>query len=126
MDKLDHIYTLHHLLRRPRTPVTRPEMMRELEYSELTVYRTLSTMRTHLHAPIEFDKANGGYHYSRDAAGDAYELPGLWFSARELQALLVFNDGPDVEVVAPESLRSEIAGRLRAALARYENDGNRA
>ena len=91
MDKLDHIYTLHHLLRRRRTPVTRPEMMRELECSELTVYRTLSTMRTHLHAPIEFDKANGGYHYGRDTAGDAFELPGLWFSARELQALLVFN-----------------------------------
>lgn len=91
MDKLDHIYKLHHLLRRRRTPVSRADMMRELECSEPTVYRTLDTMRTHLHAPIETDKANSGYHYSRDAAGDAYELPGLWFSASELQALLVFN-----------------------------------
>ena len=91
MDKLDHIYKLHHLLRRRRTSVSRADMMRELECSEPTVYRTLETMRTHLHAPIEFDKANGGYHYSHDAVGDAYELPGLWFSASELQALLVFN-----------------------------------
>lgn len=91
MDKLDHIYKLHHLLRRRRTSVSRADMMRELECSEPTVYRTLETMRTHLHAPIETDKANGGYHYSRDAADDAYELPGLWFSASELQALLVFN-----------------------------------
>ena len=91
MDKLDHIYKLHHLLRRRRTSVSRADMMRQLECSEPTVYRTLETMRTHLHAPIEFDKANGGYHYSHDAAGDAYELPGLWFSASELQALLVFN-----------------------------------
>jgi predicted DNA-binding transcriptional regulator YafY len=91
VDKLDHIYKLHHLLRRRRTPVSRADMMRELECSEPTVYRTLDTMRTHLHAPIETDKANGGYHYSRDTTGDAYELPGLWFSASELQALLVFN-----------------------------------
>ena len=56
-----------------------------------TVYRTIDTMRTHLKAPIVTDRESGGYHYSRDAAGDAYELPGLWFSARELHALLVFN-----------------------------------
>lgn len=91
MDKIDHIYVLHRLLRQRRTPVTRADLMRELDCSEQTFYRTLSTMRTHLKAPIEFDKDASGYHYSRDAAGDAYELPGLWFSARELQALLVFN-----------------------------------
>jgi proteasome accessory factor C len=91
MDKLDHIYRLHHLLRRRRTPVSRQEMMRELECSEPTVYRTINTMRDHLRAPIEFDRENGGYHYSRNPAGDAFELPGLWFSARELQALLVFD-----------------------------------
>jgi len=91
VDKLDRIYKLHHLLRRRRTSVSRTDMMRELECSEPTVYRTLDTMRTHLNAPIETDKAIGGYHYSRDTTGDAYELPGLWFSASELQALLVFN-----------------------------------
>lgn len=64
--------------------------MRDLECSVPTVYRTIDTMRTHLNAPIVTDRESG-YHYSRDAAGDAYELPGLWFSARELQALLVFN-----------------------------------
>ncbi|MBY0270161.1 MAG: YafY family transcriptional regulator [Burkholderiales bacterium] len=117
MDKLDHIYKLHHLLRRRRTSVSRADMMRELECSEPTVYRTLETMRTHLHAPIETDKVNGGYHYSRDATGDAYELPGLWFSASELQALLVFNamleslePGLLGEQLAP--FRQRIAGLL--------------
>ena len=32
----------------------------------------------------------GGYYYRREAGGGPYELPGLWFNARELQALLVF------------------------------------
>ena len=91
MDKVDHIYALHRLLRLRRTAVTRTDLMRQLECSEQTFHRTLSTMRTHLKAPIEFNKDGDGYHYSRDANGDAYELPGLWFSARELQALLVFN-----------------------------------
>ncbi len=91
MDKIDHIYKLHNLLRRRRTPVSRDDIGRELECSIPTVYRTLETMRTRLHAPIETDRENGGYHYSRDARGDNYELPGLWFSANELQALLVFD-----------------------------------
>ena len=91
MDKVDHIYKLHNLLRRRRTPVSRQDMMRELECSEQTVYRTLDTMRTRFHAPIVTDRENGGYHYSRDAEGENYELPGLWFNADELQALLVFD-----------------------------------
>jgi predicted DNA-binding transcriptional regulator YafY len=49
------------------------------------------TMRAHLRAPIEFDKANDGYRYSRDSSGDACELPGLWFSSGELHALLMFD-----------------------------------
>ena len=91
MDKVDHIYKLHHLLSRRRTAVSRKDIRNELECSEPTVYRTISTMRDHLHAPIEFDKANDGYRYNRETTGEAYELPGLWFSASELQALLMFD-----------------------------------
>lgn len=91
MDKVDHIYKLHHLLSRRRTPVSRADIQSELECSVPTVYRTIGTMRDHLHAPIEFDKANDGYRYTRSANNDAYELPGLWFSAGELQALLIFD-----------------------------------
>lgn len=61
MDKIDHIYKLHNLLRKRRTPVSRDDIRRELECSIPTVYRTLETMRTRLHAPIETDRENGGY-----------------------------------------------------------------
>lgn len=91
MDKVDHIYKLHQLLSRRRTPVSRTDIKTELECSEPTAYRTIRTMRNHLRAPIEFDKANDGYRYARGANNDAYELPGLWFSANELHALLMFD-----------------------------------
>jgi predicted DNA-binding transcriptional regulator YafY len=44
-----------------------------------------------LHAPIVFDREHGGYQYQRDAKIAMFELPGLWFTAQELQALIVFD-----------------------------------
>jgi predicted DNA-binding transcriptional regulator YafY len=46
-------------------------------------------MRDSLNAPIEH--VDGGYLYRPDAEGGSYELPGLWFNAKELQALIVFD-----------------------------------
>jgi predicted DNA-binding transcriptional regulator YafY len=48
-------------------------------------------MKDHLNAPIEWHPELGGYYYRRDTDGGTYELPGLWFNAKELQALLVFD-----------------------------------
>jgi predicted DNA-binding transcriptional regulator YafY len=48
-------------------------------------------MKDHLNAPIEWHPELGGYYYRRDTGGGTYELPGLWFNAKELQALLVFD-----------------------------------
>jgi len=46
-------------------------------------------MKDHLGAPIELDKAAGGYRYVLHKGADTFELPGLWFSPAELQALIV-------------------------------------
>ncbi len=91
MDKVDHVYTLHGLLRRRRTSISLADIRLRLECSVPTVHRTIKYMRESLHAPIVTDRENGGYHYSRDTEGENYELPGLWFSADELQALLVLD-----------------------------------
>ena len=92
MDKLDRIYQLHHILADRRTPISRAELSRRLDAcAESTVYRLLRVMKEYLHAPIEWHEELGGYYYRRDADGGTYELPGLWFNARELQALLVFD-----------------------------------
>ncbi len=90
MDKFDRIYKLHDVLRDRRTPISRADLMKKLECSEPTIYRLIHTLRDTLHAPLEYDDDLGGYYYERTAEGGTYELPGLWFNARELQALLVF------------------------------------
>jgi predicted DNA-binding transcriptional regulator YafY len=55
-----------------------------------TLKRDIAYMRDRLHAPIVFDRDLGGYRFERDGkrVGPQYELPGLWFSAEEIHALL--------------------------------------
>jgi proteasome accessory factor C len=92
VDKFDRIYELHNILRARRTPISRADLRARLDHcSEPTVYRLIRIMRDFLGAPIEYDEQAGGYYYRRDASGEPYELPGLWFNAKELQALLVFD-----------------------------------
>ena len=90
MDKFDRIYQLHDVLRDRRTPISRADLASKLECSEPTVYRLIHILRDMLHAPLHYNDALSGYYYERTAAGGTFELPGLWFNARELQALLVF------------------------------------
>lgn len=91
MDKFDRIYQLHNILRDRRTPISRAELARRLEdCAESTVYRLIRVMKDYLGAPIEWHEDLGGYYYRRDVDGGTYELPGLWFNADELQAIIVF------------------------------------
>jgi len=91
MDKFDRIYALHKILSRRRTPIGRAELAEALKLeAESSVYRLIRLMKDHLGAPIEWHEDLGGYYYQRNAIDGPYELPGLWFSAAELQALLVF------------------------------------
>jgi predicted DNA-binding transcriptional regulator YafY len=89
MDKFDRICQIHRILEARRTPVSLEDLKSELECSEATVYRLLRQMKDYLGAPIELDKEIGGYRYGPPGEGPAYELPGLWFSGQELQALMV-------------------------------------
>jgi proteasome accessory factor C len=54
------------------------------------MYRLLATLRDRLGAPLERTDDPPGYRYAPDAQA-TYELPGLWFTDRELQSLLVFH-----------------------------------
>lgn len=87
MDKVDRIFQLHAIFRSRKTPISLPELLRRLDCSKATFHRALNLLSDYLHAPIEYDEEAGGYRYAPGAK--AYELPGLWFSARELQALAV-------------------------------------
>ena len=61
-----------------------------LEVSPATLKRDIQYLRDRLNAPIIWDRDAGGYRYEKDSApvGSQFELPGLWFNASEIHALL--------------------------------------
>jgi proteasome accessory factor C len=88
VSRRDRLYQLHDILRQRRTPVARQVLMDELGCSQATLYRLVAELRDNLGAPLEQDEETRGYYYDRSLAGN-FELPGLWISPEELQALLV-------------------------------------
>lgn len=87
MDRFDRIFELNRILQSSRHPVSRRRLEEELECSRATVKRLIEEMRLYLNAPIHYDRERNGYHYDQ-GEGRMYELPGLWFNASELHALL--------------------------------------
>ena len=63
--------------------------MEQIDCSQATLYRLINELRDSLQAPIE--KNEHGYYYDRNLAGN-FELPGIWISPEELQALLTARD----------------------------------
>jgi len=88
MDKFDRIYALNSMLTNARHPIAKDKIETELECSRATVERIIMEMRNYLGAPIEYSRQANGYFYNKDG-NTKYELPGLWFNASELYALLV-------------------------------------
>jgi predicted DNA-binding transcriptional regulator YafY len=83
----ERLYQIDQLLN-DRRSVTFKEIQDRLEVSAATLKRDLAYMRDRLHAPIIFDKELGGYRFEHEEAKNKYALPGLWFSAEEIYALL--------------------------------------
>ncbi|PKM11590.1 MAG: transcriptional regulator [Gammaproteobacteria bacterium HGW-Gammaproteobacteria-3] len=88
MKHIDKIYRLDSLLRERRTPISGKAIEEKLECSRATRDRIIQYMREMLSAPIDYDRERKGYYYDHAQAIRPYELPGLWFNAQELQALL--------------------------------------
>lgn len=87
MNSFQRIYQLHRILASRRLPVSRKALEERLECSRATILRTIETLRNSFNAPLEYDRERNGYYYeNRD--GCAFELPGVWFDADELYALL--------------------------------------
>ncbi|MCF6263246.1 MAG: transcriptional regulator [Xanthomonadales bacterium] len=85
MSKLERLYHLKDILSQARAPMPRQRLMEELGCSQATLYRLINELRDTLQAPIENNEH--GYYYDRTLAGK-FELPGIWISPEELQALL--------------------------------------
>ena len=89
MSFLERIYQIDQILA-GRSCVPRLELQSRLGVSWSTLKRDLTYMKDRLNAPIVFDRVSGGYRFDRvgQQIGPQYELPGLWFSAEEIHALL--------------------------------------
>lgn len=87
MERFDRIYELHKLLRAARRPISMASLCETLGCSKATTKRLIQSMRLYLGAPIDYDREYNGYYYAQTGE-EAYELPGMWFSAAELHALL--------------------------------------
>lgn len=83
----ERFYKIDQLLS-DRRSVSFKELLETLEVSPATLKRDLAYMRDRLNAPIVFDRDTGGYRFEKQSIGTQYELPGLWFSAEEIHALL--------------------------------------
>ena len=89
MSGMERFYQIDQLLS-GRAFVTREELLRRLGVSWATLKRDMVYLKDRLNAPIIFDRELGGYRFDHAAKriGPQYELPGLWFSAEEIHALL--------------------------------------
>lgn len=89
MSNNERIYRIDQLLN-DRKVVSFQELLDRLEVSPATLKRDLAYMRDRLNAPIVYDKELNGYRF--EAGSECYELPGLWFSAEEIYALLTMQN----------------------------------
>jgi len=83
MKRFEKVARLHQIMRARLHPVPVRTLCEEIECSRATLYRVIDDLIL-LGAPL--DRQSGGYAYGRDAP--VFELPGIWFSAAELESLL--------------------------------------
>ena len=91
MDRTERLYRIDRLLN-DRKVVPIGEFLEELEVSLATFKRDLEYLRDRFNAPVVWDRDAGGYRFDKQGVGDAYGLPGLWFNASEIHALLTMRE----------------------------------
>ena len=93
MDRTERFYKIE-LLLRSRGCVSFDALRDELAVSPATLKRDLQYLRDRLSAPIVYDRMDNGYRFEQASGGAAaarHELPGLWFSEKEIHALLTMH-----------------------------------
>lgn len=89
MDRTERLYKIKELLRQHKV-ASLATLQAAIEVSRSTLKRDLNYLSTRLNNPIAYSRELGGYRIEKadDASGSTHELPGLWFSATEIHALL--------------------------------------
>lgn len=125
MDRTERFYKIEQLLS-SREVVSRSVMLEELGISLATLKRDLEYMRERLNAPIIWDRERHGYALSKNEVTKLhYQLPGIWFNASEIYALLTMHHL--LSTLQPGILSPHIESllvRLRAMLGERDNPSN--
>lgn len=88
MNQIQRLYLIDDLLQY-NVCVDMARLEKELEVHVSTIKRDLEYMRSRLFAPIVYDDDRKGYHLDKlNPDYQKYRLPGLWFNAREIHAIL--------------------------------------
>ena len=90
MDRTERFYKIE-LLIRNRGHIDFETLRAELEVSPATLKRDLQYLRERLDAPIVYDRLDNAYRFAGDSRTRSHELPGLWFSDKEIHALLTMH-----------------------------------
>jgi len=93
MDRTERFYKIE-LLLRSRGCVGFDALRDELAVSPATLKRDLQYLRDRLNAPIVYDRYDNGYRFeaaAADSKAPRHELPGVWFSEKEIHALLTMH-----------------------------------
>jgi len=99
MDRTERFYRIELLIKR-QSGVSFEQLLSELEVSPATLKRDLQYLRDRMDAPIVYARDENVYRFAdgggasglaRPGGGKAHELPGVWFSEKELHALLTMH-----------------------------------
>lgn len=124
MNQTERFYKIEQILH-DRRIASFAELQDELEISRATLKRDLQFLRDRLNAPIVYDREANGYRFDvPDRYAPKHQLPGLWFNASEIHALLMMQRL--LEDVQPGLLGPHIAPlqtRLQSLLGSASGDG---
>ena len=93
MDRTERFYKIEMMIRANRS-VSFDELLAGVEVSRATLKRDLQYLRSRMDAPIVYDRFDNGYKLQadpRDKRQVNHQLPGVWFSEREIHALLTMH-----------------------------------
>ncbi len=111
MEQTERIYWVKHRLVQ-KGCFTREEVMARFEYSRASFKRDLDYMRDRLNMPIEWSASRQAYVVTPGTT--LQELPGVWFSAAEVQGLLT------IEHLLESLGSAPLAGQLEPVRHRLE------
>ena len=119
MERTERFYRIEQMLRQRRI-VPIKDVLNEFSISRATFKRDLEYLRDRHHAPIVWDPEARGYKLDlKQGVGPKFELPGVWFSASEILALLTMEHlleqlEPSLLSRHVESLRDRLTSMLES------------